>query len=469
MTDEERQREHSLLEQERKRSPELFDTGLLLDTSEMLRWIGIEDMFGNLPSGHLKYMPQDFIVEEIPLDKHAITVDVEPSIKTIGGEGNVFHGELVKIDMTTLDAREALAKILGTNIANVMTAGLKDEIAITAQEITIHNFRDAAALEQLHGETFFVKNITHTKGVLKRGGLWGNRFIITVRTPHVFSEKEKKRIQQSLQDISENGFWNFFSFQRFAAPRLNGHVVGRHLLKGEYTEALFNLLFSSGVREEPYFRRIREEAAQESGNWQAIQERMRFFPSHFSPELQTLEYLKMHPEDVVGAFRKVPEQVRLWIYGYASFLFNKKLSRCIKEGEVPFSLPFITSRNKQDQDLYKEFLEEDGVRLNERIYHDFPFLRFAAGATPSFVQTLQKVKVLKAQFREKMLVIAFNLPKGAYATTFLAHLFQLSSEAPIPSGLNTTLIDAKKELGIGSLKETFARFRLVLEHFEKVR
>jgi len=469
MTTEERQREHSTLEQERKRVPDLFHMEPLLDSPEMLRWIGIEEVFGEYPLGHIKYTPQDFIVEEIAGDKSISTVDVGSAVKSLGGKGATFYGELVKADMTTFAAREEVARILGTSIEDVGTAGLKDEVAITSQRISLRKVQDVQKLEHLQDENFFVKNITRGKGVLKRGDLYGNRFFIVIRTPQTISEKEKARVQKELKKIAEQGFWNFFSFQRFAAPRLNGHFIGKHLLKEEYKEAIENLLFFQSSREEPYFRRIREEVKEHWGNWQRIEKAMTPFPSRFPTELQVLRHLKSHPGDFVGALRTIPDQVRLWVYAYASFLFNKRISQAIKKGEVPFKLPFITSRHPTDWEWYREFLEQDKIVLPPLIYRTFPFLRTPSFVVSPAVPTLQTVEVHNVHFLEKMMVLAFSLPKGTYATTFLAHLFQLSSEAPFPDGIDTNIIDSKALLELGLLTSVFEHFHGVLGRMAEKR
>jgi len=98
-----------------------------------------------------------------------------------------------------------------------------------------------------------------------------------------------------------------------------------------------------------------------------------------------------------------------------------------------------------------------------------PFLRsYWSGISPT-APTLQKIEIHKAVFLDKMMVMAFSLPKGAYATTFLAHLFQLSSEFPLPQGIETNLIDAKEVLGFGSLSATLERFDSILKRFESKR
>jgi TruD family tRNA pseudouridine synthase len=469
MGDEKRQQEHEFLEQERTQAPELFSMGPMVDSLELLKWIGIYGVFKEYPFGHIKYMPQDFIVEEIPLNNQIVTVDVDPVAPAIEGMGTTIYGELVKAGITTFEAKDTLARILDIDVANIGSSGLKDEIAITAQRLSIRNVQSPEKLLNLQEESFFIKNVRRGKGVLRRGELLGNRFIITVRTTQTLTDVDKKRIQDTVSDISENGFWNFFSFQRFAAPRLNGHLIGKQLLQGKYEEAVKTLLSFKGLREEPYFHSIREYAQEHWGDWKSIQERMSPLPTHFSVELPVLQYLVAHSQDYRGALAQVPEQVRLWVYAYSSFLFNKKLSLSIVQEEVDVGLPFITSRNPQDQELYADFLKEDGVQLNGQIYRDFPFMRFSSNAAPSYVPTLQKVEISQVHFEDKMVVLAFALPKGAYATTFLAHFFQLSSESPVPKNIDTHFIDAKELLGLGSLASVLERFKKPLGRIQKER
>jgi len=279
MRQEERLREHEFLLQERKRVPELFEMQPMVDTLKLLEWIGVEGVFKEYPLGHLKYLPQDFVVEEISLEKEISTVDPEPVIKNLSAEGSTLYAELVKIGVATLHVKDELARILETPTENIGTAGLKDEVAITSQKISLRKVRDVQKLESVAVEDFFVKNIVRGKGVLKKGQLWGNRFVITIRFTEQLSEQERARIEKSLEEIAQEGFWNFYSFQRFAAPRLNGHIMGRYLLRGEYEQAIKILLFYKGGREPLYFQKIREEAEKHWGDWIFIQEQMRPFPS----------------------------------------------------------------------------------------------------------------------------------------------------------------------------------------------
>ena len=201
------------------------------------------------------------------------------------------------------------------------------------------------------------------------------------------------------------------------------------------------------------------------GDWISIKESMGRFPLFFALELSFLEHLSSHSNDFLGALKTAPDQIRLWVYAYASFLFNKKLSQLISQGEVPLVLPQLTSTDPKDWEPYEEFLKEDRVSMEKPIYRDFPFIRFESRT----LSTLQRAEIHKVRFQDNIMVLTFTLPKGAYATTLLAHLFQVASEIPIIPGTPTTQIDAKELLGEGSIKETLSRFQTILKGIEDER
>jgi hypothetical protein len=58
-------------------------------------------------------------------------------------------------------------------------------------------------------------------------------------------------------------------------------------------------------------------------------------------------------------------------------------------------------------------------------------------------------------------ILNFALPKAAYATTFLAHLFNLVSGSP-PKNISPFPLDTKATLGKGSLEEVLNRFKEVI-------
>lgn len=454
-----REKERALFEAERKRAPHLFERDPMVDSQELLREIGVAIHEKDPLIGYLRLLPQDFIVEEISRDSKLHTVDLDSSAPVFSQAGKTVYADLVKIGISTLEAQSQISEILGIGPQNIGYAGIKDRLALTSQAISIRNLPDQEKIKDVQADNFFLKHIRNGKGALANGELQGNRFIITIRIQNSLSEGEIEEIEKKLEKIKEEGFWNFFSFQRFGTPRLLSHKLGLHIIKGEFEEAVKMFLAYQSPRELPYFKNIREEIKKRWGNWKEIKTLLDPFPSHFPIELKFVEHLLNHAKDFLGALHTVPDQVRLWIYAYDSHLFNKKLSQLIRGGEIPLELPLLTSFNPRDWELYQEFLREDGVDIPSRHYKKFPFIHVASRTWP----VLQHVEVHGVTFQDKIAAFAFSLAKGAYATTLLMNFFTLASGLPIVAGITNKKIDAKASLGLGNLQPTLDRFKTVLE------
>lgn len=467
ITPEEREKERLLFEQERARVPHLFKRDPMIDNDLLLQWIGIEGLSQNRPFGYLRFFPQDFIVEEIAPDKSLHTIDMGPLIDHLDGEGLTYYADLVKIGISTLAIKDQLAELLGIDQKHIGFAGIKDRLAITSQRISIRGLLSETYPEIIHEkqfetineENFFLKNIKRGKGAVANGDLKGNRFIIVVRLQKPLQKEQKNNIKQELNNIKQQGFWNFFSFQRFGTPRLLSHWLGLLLLKQQYKEVIKNFVTYESVRELPYFMELRQQLASQWGNWRLIKERIDCFPYHFQLECQLIDHLAEKPDDFLGALQTIPDQIRLWLYAYDSYLFNRLLSKLIKQGDAPTELPLITSFNPNDWKPYHDFLDGDEVILPSRVYKDFPFVRVESRMWP----TLQSVDFHSGIFRDRFAILAFTLPKGSYATTFLMNFFTLASGLPVIENIPTESIDAKEILKMGTLAPTLERFKTVLE------
>lgn len=458
-----REKEREFFEAERTRVPHLFEREPMVDSGEFLLWIGVEIQDENLPIGYLKLLPQDFVVEEISRDGALHTADVDSDDPDFSQEGKGLYADLVKIGISTLEAQSQIAESLSINPQDIGYAGIKDRAALTAQAISVRNLQEKEKIKEVSADNFFLKNIKSGKGAIANGELQGNRFIITVRIADAFSQERITKIEKQLEEIKEQGFWNFFSFQRFGTPRLLSHRLGLHIIKGEFQDAVKLFFCHPSPRELPYFKDVRSKLKDSWGDWKNMKTLINQFPYHFSIELKFINHLLEHPTDFLGALHAAPDQIRLWIYAYDSYLFNKKLSQLIAAGEVPFKLPLLTSFNQKDWEPYEEFLKEDGVDIPSRYYKKFPSIRIASRMWP----VLQQVEIHNAVFQDKLAVFAFTLPKGAYATTFLMNFFTLASGLPVISGISQEKIDAKKLLGLGSLETTLERFESVLEAREQ--
>lgn len=459
VTQEEFDRERALFEAERKRVPELFVRAPMVDDAETLRSIGIEDIAAGRPSAYLRLMPQDFIVEEIDREGAVYPVKPPSGAPPIDGEGSTYFADLIKVGISTLEAKSQLAHALGVDEKNIGYAGIKDRLALTSQQISIRGISDPQRLLSLHEDNFFLNDIRRGKGVVANGELKGNRFTITLRLAETLTDAQWETLEQKVAVAKMDGFWNFFYLQRFGTPRLISHMLGRLLLLGQYEETVRMFLTHIGARELPYFTDLRKSIAGKWGDWKAIREIVDRFPYHFSIERAFVSHLADHPGDFLGALREVPDQVRLWFYAYDSFLFNKKLSTLIRSGEVPLSLPFLTSFNPLDWKPYEEYLKEDGIALPARSWRDFPFVRVESRQCA----TIQDIEIHGTVFDRQIAVISFSLPKGSYATSFLMDLFSLSSGLPALPGISNEAVDAKMALGEGTLDPILERFKTVLD------
>lgn len=459
MTQEDLKKERLLVESEKKHYPHLFERPAMIDDEETLKWIGIHYFEQNRLLGYIKLWPQDFIVEEITIDGSLSTVDIDSVISNLSAEGNTFYADLVKIEISTLEARTQLAELLNIEEKNIGFAGIKDKNALTSQRISLRTFSDLQKLENINADNVFLKNIKRGKGVINNGDLAGNRFIIAVRTQKSLTKKQIKTMEKKIEEMKKQGFWNFFYTQRFGTPRLISHILGLSILKGEYEKTVRTFVTYRAKRELPYFKNIRKEIENLWGNWQAIKEKIKNFPYHFYLEIKLVNYLIQYPQDFVGALKTIPDQIRLWIYAYDGYLFNLKLSELISQGEIPLTLPFSTSFDKEDFKPYQKFLEAHSLKLPSVSYKNFPFIRLESRTCP----TLQKIEIHNVKFLDKITVFAFSLPKAPYATTFLTNFFTLTSGLPLISGIPRDKIDAKKLIGEKPLFKTLERFKTVVE------
>jgi tRNA(Glu) U13 pseudouridine synthase TruD len=277
-----------------------------------------------------------------------------------------------------------------------------------------------------------------------------------VRTAPSF---QKKFFLERLKEIEKNGFFNFFYLQRFGVPRLINFYWGLFILRGEYQKAVLSFLCSPGQRELSYSQKIRREIKENWGDWKKIGKILAPFPLIFRNEKKIVDYLKEKPKDFIGALNQIQDQVQLWLFAYASLLFNKKISFYLKRDlKPPQKMPLIFSKDKEDWLFYEEFLKENGVSSTSlKNLKPFPFLQWRKRE----IKTKEKVKIQGLEIIPEGVIFNFTLAKGIYATTFLAHLFNLVAGLP-PKNISYLPVDTKATLKQGSLTETLNCFKEVI-------
>ncbi len=464
ITQEQRDKERAFFEAEMKRVPAFFEREPMIDTTDLLKWIGISTLSEQRTLGYLRMFAQDFIVEEIANDGSIHNVDVGPLYADLSAEGATYYVDLIKVGLSTLETKFRIAEKLKIDPKHINYAGLKDRVALTSQLISVRSLTDETLFDNINDEYFFVKNITKGKGVVANGDLKGNRFTITIRLQQTLNDNDIAQIENKILDIKRDGFWNYYYLQRFGTPRLLSHWLGLMIFRGQFEETAKTFVTFVAHRELPYFKQIRENMSKNWGNWKFLVEQMQSFPTHFNQELSLITHLRDNPSDFVGALHQIQDQVRLWIYAYDSYLFNRLLSDLILEGNVPPVLPLITSFNASDWQPYRTFLDADGVSLPAPALRNFPFVRLESRT----LATKQQLEIHGFKVKDKFAIFSFSLPKGAYATTFLINFFTLSAGLPRVPDLPDEAIDSKKLLSLGSLESTLKYFQPLFDKYKKL-
>ncbi len=445
------QEEQTILQQLRASDPAAVTPRRPFTPDQILAHIGIRVSFGQLPLGYLKLYHQDFIVEEVGADGRVSTIDPGPATVPSGPRDRTLYLDLVKVGHSTLEACRAVAEASGVEPDRVGYGGLKDKVAITSQRISLRGAdAERVATAQIPGVV--LKNLSWGRGVVERGSHAFNRFTIVVRSTTTVDEPW---LVKSLEHWRQ-GFTNFFHLQRFGTPRLIGHVLGKLVLRGDYREAIRHLLADRGAQDVPLINRIRATAEHHFGDWRTLDGAFAQLPYTFRLERQILEYLIAHPDDYLGALRLLPglaDQVRLWVQAYASYLFNLHLSQLVTtKTAMPPSLPYLLNPDFVRLPSYVRQLAADGIRqpLQAAI-----FLLGPRVVSPHGVgRTVVTVAVHHARAMGRVAFLSFDLPPGAYATTFLMHFFALPPDparALPPGSLDTDRYDSKSILGTGSV------------------
>ena len=158
----------------------------------------------------LKTVPEDFIVEEMPLMDE-------------GGEGPYAYLWMKKRDMTTQEAIQKVASVLKAD--KIGFSGTKDKAAVTTQLISV--LGKAMSFER---EQISVSPYARSDRHLSLGDLKGNRFRIIARN----LDQGPKRISR---------FLNFFGSQRFGKDNVG---IGRLLVRKEFRKAVEMMIESQG-------------------------------------------------------------------------------------------------------------------------------------------------------------------------------------------------------------------------------
>lgn len=345
--------------------------------------------------GRLRATSDDFVVEELPA--------YEPS-----GVGPHVFVRFTKRDLGTLEAVQRLCAAVGANAHEAGIAGMKDRRAVTTQTVSLLAPRgDSAELvARLEGlgrsveglEVHWARAHGHK---LKPGHLAGNRFHLCIRDVPAIRLQE---VQAAVRTIALEGLPNAFGPQRFGAhgdnaDRALAFLTGK--VRPPRDRRLRRLLFSA--LQADVFNRVlaRREA---EGTWNVP---------------QAGDLLKRH--DTGGLFvctnvQTDRERARRGELGPTGPMFGARMRTA--EGDVGALEEEVLRARVGDLDLERTRALGEGTRraLCLRVAE---FSMAAEGDGPMACVSLR-----------------FVLPKGAFATTVAAAIFDVNpgeAETPGPA------------------------------------
>jgi tRNA pseudouridine13 synthase len=214
-------------------------------------------------AGTIRAETDDFIVEE--------RLGFEP-------DGGSAHRLLwiEKRNANTLYVARELAARLGCPPADVGFAGMKDRRAVARQWVSTPAPRDGTTLEGIAGEGFRVLSVHPHSKKLRRGALSGNRFRLRLRELAGDMPALEARVAQA----GTSGFPNYFGEQRFGVDGANlGRVrqwladgrlprarEGRGFLLSSARSLVFNAVLAERVRARNWDRLMRGEIVNLAGS-----------------------------------------------------------------------------------------------------------------------------------------------------------------------------------------------------------
>ncbi|ARD85621.1 tRNA pseudouridine(13) synthase TruD [Ferroplasma acidiphilum] len=270
--------------------------------------IGINGYSTDTPGidGNIKYDPESFIVNEIP-----VTIP----------ENNNGKYTILKVRLRNWDTNKFLmylADQLHISNKRITYAGTKDKIGITTQYFCI-NMPENQQINNISIKDAEIISSFRTDKLVKLGDLLGNEFIISIQS----TDDNTQKIGETVESIVKNGgFPNFYGYQRFGSIRANTHKIGKLLVQNKYEDAVKTYIYDPEFDREDYRRTFGETGDAK----RAIKE----FPEYLTFERSLLGYI-IRENTYKNAFSVFPRNLSmLFIHAYQSYLFNRILSDRMK-------------------------------------------------------------------------------------------------------------------------------------------
>jgi tRNA pseudouridine13 synthase len=260
--------------------------------------------------GSIKHGSEGFMVSEL----------VDESLDVSLSYDEKHRYPLYVLEKQDIDSNHALFEIERELHMRFRVMGIKDAKAVTTQYAGMERVMRNPPAELRSRHTRLTLR-GFTKHPLEKRFLAGNKF--EIRVYNVRSSDLSGFVPQ----ISKVG--NFYGLQRFGSERLVTHLVGREIVKRNFTQAVELLLSYTTEFDSQMSREIRNRCT-DPRNYQQV---LKMLPRGMDIERQVLSAL-VAGRNAIAALRAVPIMIRrLFVQAYQAYIFNRCLSRAIMRGE----------------------------------------------------------------------------------------------------------------------------------------
>ena len=398
----------------------------------------------------IKRFPEDFSVEEM------LTRDAGRSILRDPGPYRLYR--LTKRGLGTDEALEMISGTLQVPLDALCAIGLKDKHAVTVQYLSIEAAASdrAGARELIEGPRWRLERIGWFPDRLRHTDVAGNRFRVVTRR---LTRRGCASLEETVRflAVTRRGartlrFVNYFGEQRFGSARHGRGFAARHLIRGEFEEAL-KLLVATPSRKDSRETKLVKRAIE--AGWRGRVELPAALPEGAAkraagrPRGSTARFR--------SAFASLPSFIqRMAVEAYQSWLWNEiarrvVLERCAppfigvstKFGRLAFPrgagggpaadlvIPLLSPKSSLEEpwkSAAEEVLDSEGITVGD--------LRVPGLSTPYFGEAPRAVFVEATGFsigplepdesmhdrRMFKRTLKFILPRGSYATALLRAL-----------------------------------------------
>jgi tRNA pseudouridine13 synthase len=332
--------------------------------------------------------------------------------------------------------------------------GLKDKHALTTQFVTVSH----GPKKPLSQNSFELQYLGQVDRPFTAADIDGNRFIIVLRN---MTAEAVELAQSAAEDVRRDGLPNYFDDQRFGSLGYSGDWIAREWCLGNWERTLWLALADPHPDDRSGEKKQKTLLRDLWGRWaeckKALDRSHRRSIVTFLADKESAGKLI----DFRGAFCNVNVDLRgLYLSAFQSALWNRMLDRRLRtnaatESIIPFELKsgpvcFVTSpsspaesdnapledelpmpsaRGKLDEgptlDLINSVVAEEGLEKRQlRVkYPRDSFFSKSSRKTVIAIPELQfEVSDDELYSKRKKVTLAFDLPRGSYATILVKRL-----------------------------------------------